>query len=141
TWVFRHVKKFNDAFALSGAEDTDFFLRADQAGYKIVWSQEAAVFEVVSAQRGTTAWLVRREYQTGNGWVFCEAAINTGVSNWMLRLCKTAGHVAIGSANTLLCSLTIDRIGVVRSLQRISLGAGMLTALFGHRFLAYQNPN
>src|SRR5258708_9941342 len=69
--VFTKVPRFDNAFALSGAEDTNFFLRVQQAGFKIVWSQEAAVFEAVSATRGNLMWIVRREYQTGNGWVFC----------------------------------------------------------------------
>jgi succinoglycan biosynthesis protein ExoM len=139
--VFRHVQKFNHAFALSGAEDADFFLRANEAGYKIVWSQEAAVFEVVSPPRGTAAWLLRREFQTGNGWVFCEAVLQGGVSNWLLRLCKAGGHVAIGSASAISRLLMIDKIGVVHSLQRISLGAGMLAALAGYRFLAYKDAD
>ena len=137
--VFTRVPRFDDAFALSGAEDTDFFLRVCQGGYKIMWSQEAAVFEAVSSGRGTVGWLLRREYQTGNGWVFCEGRIDRSLRNWMLRFCKAWGHVILGSFNAGLRSLLVDKIGVVRSLQRVSLGIGMLAGLVGHRFLAYRN--
>ena len=137
--VLKRVPRFDDAYALSGAEDTDFFLRVRQAGYKIVWSQEAAVFETVSPQRGTAAWLLRREYQTGNGWVFCEAGMDKTARTWMLRFCKAAAHVILGSGNVALRVALMDKVGVVRSLQRVSLGIGMLTALVGHRFLAYRN--
>lgn len=139
THVFRRVPKFDDSFALSGAEDTDFFLRASQAGCKIVWSQEAVVYEYTSAARGTVAWILRREYQTGNGWVFCEARVDNGLSTCAVRLTKACGHLAIGLANAFWRSVLLDRAAVVRSLQRVSLGAGMLAALAGHRFLAYQN--
>lgn len=139
--VFRRIPWFDDAFALSGAEDAHFFLRVWQAGHKIVWSQEAVVFEAVSAERGTVAWLLRREYQTGNGWVFCEAGVDKRLRSWLFRFSKAWGHIVIGSANAIWRSILLDRAAVVRSLQRLSLGAGMLTALAGHRFLAYQDAS
>jgi succinoglycan biosynthesis protein ExoM len=139
THVFRSVPGFDDAFALSGGEDTHFFLRVWQAGHKIVWSQEAVVFEEVSAQRGTARWLLRREYQTGNSWIFCESAVDRRPRSSFFRFLKSCAHIVIGSTNTIWRSLLFDRPGAVRSLQQLSLGAGMLTALAGHRFLAYQN--
>ncbi len=139
THVFKRVPRFDDAFALSGAEDTHFFLRVWQAGHKIVWSQEAVAFEAVSAERGTVAWLLRREYQTGNGWVFSEAGLDNRLRSRAVRFSKAWGHLVIGSANAIWRSLLLDRAAVVHSLQRASLGAGMLAALAGHRFLAYQN--
>jgi succinoglycan biosynthesis protein ExoM len=139
THVFRRVPGFDDAFALSGAEDTHFFLRVGQAGHKIVWSQEAVVFEAVSVERGTVAWILRREYQTGNGWIFSESAVDKRLSSWGVRFSKAWGHIVIGAANAIWPSVCLDRAAVVRSLQRVTLGAGMLAALAGHRFLAYQN--
>jgi glycosyltransferase involved in cell wall biosynthesis len=139
TRVFERVPKFDDSFALSGAEDTDFFLRTAQAGYKIVWSQEAVVFEYTSAARGTIAWILRREYQTGNGWVFCEAVVDHRLRTWAVRFHKAWGHVLMGSANAMWRLLMLDRAAVLRSLQRVSLGTGMLAALVGHKFLAYQH--
>jgi glycosyltransferase involved in cell wall biosynthesis len=138
--VFRGVPKFDDAFAISGAEDTDFFLRASRAGYKIVWSQEAAVFEVVTPERANVAWLLRREYQTGNGWVFCEAGVDRRFRIRMVRLLKACGHVAFGSVKAICCLALLNRAAIVCNLQRVSLGVGMMAALIGHRFLAYQNP-
>jgi succinoglycan biosynthesis protein ExoM len=140
TQVFKRVSGFDHAFALSGAEDTDFFLRASRAGCKIVWSQEAVVFEYTSARRGTFGWILQREYQTGNGWVFCESAIDRCVRNRIVRFVKAWGHVGAGSARAIWSSLSLDRVALVRSLSRICMGVGMLTALAGHRFLAYQDP-
>jgi glycosyltransferase involved in cell wall biosynthesis len=139
THVFRRIPRFDDAFALSGAEDIHFFLRVSQAGYEIAWSQEAVVFETVSADRGTVAWLIRREYQTGNGWIFGEAAVDNRLRSRMLRFSKAWGHVVLGSTSAICRSVLLDRAAVVRSLQRVSLGTGMLAALAGHRFLAYKN--
>lgn len=136
--VFTRVTGFDDAFALSGAEDTNFFLRVRNAGYTIIWCQEATVFEVVSAKRATIAWLLRREFQTGNGWIFCELGLNPNPRAWILRLGKAVAHVVTGTLGGAVRLLCIDSVGVVRSLQRMSLGIGMLVGLFGHRFLAYR---
>jgi glycosyltransferase involved in cell wall biosynthesis len=138
THVFRRVPKFDDAFALSGAEDVHFFLRVSHAGHKIIWSQEAVVFEAVSAERGTASWILRREYQTGNGWIFAEAGVDNRLRSRIIWFAKAWGHVVIGSATAIWQSILIDRTGVVRSLRRLSLGAGMLSALAGYRFLSYQ---
>jgi succinoglycan biosynthesis protein ExoM len=137
--VLVRVPKFDDSFALSGAEDTDFFLRASEAGYKIVWSQEAVVYEYTSATRGTVGWILTREYQTGNGWVFCEAVVDNRPGTRMLRFSKACAHVAVGSTKAILRLLMLDRAAAVRSLQRVSMGTGMLAALVGHKFLAYQH--
>jgi succinoglycan biosynthesis protein ExoM len=138
TQVFERVPRFDDTFALSGAEDIDFFLRVSKAGHRIVWSQEAVVFESVSAKRGTVAWILRREYQTGNGCIFAEAALDNSLRSWMLRFARASGHIVIGSASAILQSVVLNKTGVVRNLRRVTLGTGMLAALFGHRFLAYQ---
>jgi succinoglycan biosynthesis protein ExoM len=139
TQVFQSVPKFDDAFALSGAEDTNFFLQVGKAGHKIVWSQEAVVFEAVPVERGTVAWILRREYQTGNGWVFCEAGLDNSLRSWLFRLLKAFGHIVIGSISAVWQSVLFDKAGAVRCLRQASLGVGMLIALAGHRFLAYQN--
>ena len=139
TAVLTSVSGFDHAFALSGAEDTHFFLRIRQAGFKIVWSEEAAVSELLPAERGTPAWILRRDYQTGNGWVFCETDLNPSPQVRAFRLFKSLGHVGIGIFAALWACLRLNRAALMHSLRRASLGAGMLSALAGHRFLAYQS--
>ncbi len=136
--VFRRVLRFDDAFTLSGAEDTHFFSRAVQAGFRIVWSQEASVYETVSAQRGSLTWILRRGYQTGNGWVFCEADLGNRLLVRVARFFKAWGHVASGGAKALWSLLLLDKVRAVKSLREFSLGAGMLAGLLGQRFLAYR---
>jgi glycosyltransferase involved in cell wall biosynthesis len=136
--VFTSVPRFDDAFALSGAEDTNFFLRVRHAGYQIAWSQEAIVFESVSRNRGTVTWILRREFQTGNGWVFCESDVDGRLRSTVIRFFKACGHIAIGAAAAVWHATILDKAAIVRALRQASLGAGMLTALTGYRFLAYQ---
>lgn len=138
THVFRLVPGFDHAFALSGAEDTHFSLRIRQAGFNIIWSQEAVVSELLSPERGRAAWILRRDYQTGNGWVFCETGVNAAPLVRTVRFCKASGHLVMGCVSAVWGALRLDRVAMVHSLRRASLGAGMLSALAGYRFLAYQ---
>jgi succinoglycan biosynthesis protein ExoM len=139
--VFAKVPGFDDRFAFSGAEDTDFSLRASEAGCKIVWSQEALVYEYTSAKRGTVGWILLREYQTGNGWIFCTAVVDGSAGSRLLQLLKASAHVVLGLGSAFTSVLCLDSPAVLRALQRASKGAGMLSALAGHKFLAYQNPD
>ena len=138
THVLKRVPRFDDAFALSGGEDTNFFLQVKKSGYRIVCSQEAVVFENVPRKRANVFWILRREFQTGNGWVFCEAGIDGRLRIPVTRFLRACGHVVIGSAKAALGTLRFDRVAVVHALQRVSRGVGMLAALAGHRFLAYR---
>jgi hypothetical protein len=54
-----------------------------------------------------------------------------------MRFAKSLAHMVNGTA-TFLLSLPSGKTAIVRSLRRICLGAGMLAALLGHRFLPYQ---
>lgn len=137
--VFNHVGGFDDSFALSGAEDTDFFLRVVRAGYKIAWSHRGIVFETITRRRANIRWILRREYQTGNGWVFCEADRGKDMRARALRFAKACAHIAIGLGEVMWSSLLLNKAAAVQALRRIALGAGMVSALIGHRFLAYQN--
>jgi succinoglycan biosynthesis protein ExoM len=50
----------------SGGEDVDFFRRANDAGFKFVWCDEAPVHEVVPAYRCTLKFLIRRAVLRGS---------------------------------------------------------------------------
>lgn len=137
--VFSHVSVFDDFFALSGAEDTDFFLRVVRAGYKIVWSQRAIVFETISRRRANIRWIIRREYQTGNGWAFCEMNGAVDMRTWSARFAKACAHIVVGIGQAIWSSLLLDRGAAVHALRSTALGAGMITGLAGHKFLAYRH--
>jgi succinoglycan biosynthesis protein ExoM len=138
--VFALVPTFDDRFNLSGGEDTHFFLRVHKAGHSIVWSEEAIVFESISCERANFSWLLRRGYQCGNTWSFCELSLDDRLRTRALRFLKASAHVARGLALT-AASVFEGKAALARSLQTVSLGLGMLTGLAGHKFLAYQFPN
>jgi succinoglycan biosynthesis protein ExoM len=138
--VFLRVPAFDDRFNLSGGEDTHFFLRVRKAGNSMIWSQQAIVVESIPAERANFAWLLRRGYQAGNSWSFCELSLDHRFRVRALRFLKGSGHVLKGLAATGV-SLLAGKAALARSLQTVCLGLGMLTGLAGYKFLAYQFPS
>jgi len=57
---------FDPAFALTGGEDQDFFMRLKRAGFRFGWADEALAFGRVAASRQRLGWMMRRAYSNGN---------------------------------------------------------------------------
>lgn len=55
--------RFNPEMRFSGGSDTDFFFRATDAGAKIVWTNNAVVYEHVMENRVTAKWQLQRTYR------------------------------------------------------------------------------
>jgi succinoglycan biosynthesis protein ExoM len=138
--VFTTVTNFDERFALTGAEDWHFFLRVRRAGYAIVSSSGAVVHESVSASRASLTGVLRRAYYSGNSWVLCESCLDGSVSTRILRMTKACGRILQGMASTCL-SPFLGRVALAKGLRGLCLGAGMLTALAGRSYNAYEAPD
>ena len=136
--VLGRVPRFDDRFQLTGGEDTQFFLRVQHAGCKIIWSQEAIVHETVPNERATFEWILRRGYQSGNSWVLSEMSLDGGLRIRALRFLKGFTHLLVGLTGALIC-MCLGKAAFTRALRKACLGAGMLTGLAGSKFLAYQS--
>lgn len=135
TEIFRKIK-FSEQFALNGADDTHLFMQIDQAGYKIVWSNDALVTEWMPASRTTVRWLLQRAFRGGNGFALCEIAINPAIQVRIARGIKGVAHLIRGLGLTVL-SLG-QKVKLIRSLQTIFLGAGMIVGALGKRYEEYK---
>jgi GT2 family glycosyltransferase len=136
--VFAGANAFDERFGLTGGEDTEFFLRVRRAGYKIVSSAEACVYETVPISRANLKAVLRRAYQSGNSWVLCESSLDRRTSTRIFRAAKACGWIIIGSASACVSPL-FGMPTIARSLRNIWLGAGMLTALAGQKYQAYES--
>ncbi len=137
--VLGRVPRFDDRFQLTGGEDTQFFLRVQRVGFKIIWSQEAIVHESVPKERATFGWILRRGYQSGNSWVLSEMSLDAALRIRAIRFVKGCTHLLVGLTGALVCSC-LGKAAFTRALRKACLGAGMLTGLVGSKFLAYQSP-
>jgi glycosyltransferase involved in cell wall biosynthesis len=57
---------FNPAFALTGGEDKEFFLRLKNRGATFAWAEKANIVELVPASRATKQWVLQRSFRIGN---------------------------------------------------------------------------
>ena len=48
-----------------GGEDGDFFKRAANLGFTIIWNNEAIIYEMVSKSRGNIKWILNKCYYNG----------------------------------------------------------------------------
>jgi succinoglycan biosynthesis protein ExoM len=136
--VFDRVRPhFDERLAMSGGSDTHFSRRVYEAGYRIVWADDAGVPETVPASRVAARWVFRRAYRIGttNGFIARDlrswpAAVAAVVPFALYRVVK-GGAMAAGG-------WVIGRHWAVRGVRQICYGAGMLVGLFGGRFDEYR---
>ncbi len=127
---------FDESFALTGGEDTHFFMRAREAGARIVWADRAVVEDAVPVARATARWILQRHFREGNSIVWCERAVLRQRGWVTLRVVKAFGRIGQG-ALMLPFGVLRGRAGVVGALCRVSRGVGALSALWGVRYQEY----
>ncbi|WP_312111681.1 glycosyltransferase family 2 protein [Brevibacillus reuszeri] len=141
TEVFARIENwFDERYALSGGEDTHFFMRVKALGFDIVWADEAIVHEWLPLSRLKVSWLLQRAYRSGNTYTLCERDIRQSAAKLVIRAIK--GGFRIGSGLVLaLPALLLGRIAFIKALQSICLGAGMVMGLVGKRYEEYQRTH
>jgi succinoglycan biosynthesis protein ExoM len=134
----RTPRRFDPAFGRSGSGDSEFFMRVQRQGARLVWVDEAVVRERIPASRGRAGWVLRRAFRMGNGAVFCERALPPAIRRLSPRLIKAAIRTA-GALLLVLPSLVLGRRGAVRALWSVAYGAGCFSALLGYRYIEYRS--
>ena len=127
---------FDNRFALTGGEDSHLFMRLHQAGYKIVWSDEAVVSEWVPESRTKLQYILLRGY---NSWLhhsLIEKELYPSLSQRIIRLMKGFALVFRGIVK-FIPSLLIGKHFLVNSLLDIFRGLGTLSGLIGVNYKAY----
>lgn len=130
---------FDPAFALSAGEDVDMLVRMVNAGARLVWCNEAAVWEPVEEKRLSLRWLLMRGYSGGQafGWIRTSGRlgrVNPGIRIGLLLQWFTQMLLAVFVAVLLL---PLGRHRSVTWLIKGWANAGKLTSLFGRRYSAY----
>jgi glycosyltransferase involved in cell wall biosynthesis len=132
--VFERIGLFDERFALTGGEDTDFFVRFGESGGLIFWADEAIVNEWVPASRMTLKYILQRAYRAGNF-----AALRTCQSHLQRMLSAFRGILlSVKGICILLVSLTRGRCEVVKALRRVSHAAGLIAGASGRHYEQYR---
>jgi glycosyltransferase involved in cell wall biosynthesis len=133
----RMDRLFDERLGLQGFDDTEFFRRMAQKGHRMVWADDAIVYECIPATRATLRWLLQRAYRIANGLGSPELRRLEGVtapwvfSNGLKCLARGAVHLALAVA------LRRGVVARIHALLRLASGAGWLTGLFGMRYREY----
>lgn len=56
---------FDEKYNFMGGEDGDYFFRASNSGYTIMWNNEAVAYEMIDASRANLMWILKRYYFHG----------------------------------------------------------------------------
>lgn len=121
---------FDERLALTGGEDTHFFLRLARLGALQVWADEAVVHEWVPRSRMTVRWALRRAYRAGVTWSFCECDLDPSLVVRARRTAKGVGRIAQGCL-LLPFALLRSRRAVLGCLRHVFWGVGNLSGLLG----------
>lgn len=129
---------FDNRFAMTGGEDSHLFLRLNQAGYKIVWTDEAIVNEWIPQSRTHLQWILLRGYNSWGHHSLIEKDLYPSLKYQAIRLIKGFALIIIGIA-TFIPSLLRGKHFWVNSLLYIFRGIGTLSGLMGINYKAYKN--
>jgi succinoglycan biosynthesis protein ExoM len=127
---------FDERLALTGGTDRHFFLRAHDAGMRLVWAAEAVVREDVPSSRVTLPWVIARMYRQGACNAFCEIDLERKPLPRLQMLAQGAAFIAGGVALAplgALGALRPSRRGqhLVKYARYAAYGAGLIATATG----------
>jgi len=114
--------RFEPVLGLSGGEDSEFFLRLHQRGYRMVWCDEACVREWTPPSRTNVPWLLTRTFRIGSVDAFNRRR-QRRFGGVMVGLLKHSVFVVQGTLLAAVCA-PFARTRCVHGLCRAALGAG-----------------
>jgi succinoglycan biosynthesis protein ExoM len=122
---------FDPRFNVTSGEDTHFFARAHIAGFRIVWTNESRVRELVPLTRTHTMWILRRAARTGANKALIETEVMRSPYLIATRVAKATAMLMIGAVTAVVGVARRDRGVLLRGLQRCAEGAGTFVGFFG----------
>jgi glycosyltransferase involved in cell wall biosynthesis len=134
--IFCDVGSFDHKFALTGGEDTDFFMRVYEAGYKMHWANRAITYEWVPKERTSVGWNLRRGYRSWGSYSYCEKKWRPSLGVRIARLAKAIALILTGVISFPM-SLFLGKTQLIKSLLFIYRGAGTFSGLLDRQYQEY----
>ena len=126
---------FDPAFALTGGEDFDFFMRLKKAGCRFAWADQAQARGDTPALRNELTWMMRRAYSNGNSDMRVILKYEPGLAAIARESSKILGALLLSLPLALILSLSPNHRR--EPLTRLCRAAGKLTAIAGRRYNEY----
>lgn len=129
--------RFNTDMRYTGGTDHVFFSLVAQRGYRIVWAENAQVWEDVPPTRTTEEWLCRRFLRQGNTHSLTEMQLHEGQPVKLKLLAQGMLRVMTGLMTYPAIFFT-SKIHAMKIKKALYRGAGMLSALFHVTYQEYK---
>lgn len=123
---------FDEGLAFKGSEDVHLFMRLSKSGAKIVWSNEAIVYESIPPERTQLNWLLKRNYYGWSCHSRLEKDIYPSLKLQITRMIKGFILLVMGLFMT-IPSLLLGKHSFVKSLIYIYRGTGTISGLAGYQ--------
>jgi succinoglycan biosynthesis protein ExoM len=128
---------FDESFALTGGEDSHFFMRLYRSGNKFVWADEAIVREYIPQSRTNVKWVLERGYLGWSLHSYCERQLYPSINVIGVRIIKGIALITQGLC-LIFPSLFLGEHALVKALFHIYCGIGSLAGILGIRYEAYK---
>jgi succinoglycan biosynthesis protein ExoM len=126
---------FDRAFALTGGEDKDFFIRLKRGGARFAWAAEALATTEVPASRMGLKWTLTRAFSVGNSDMRIFLKHEAGARAYAREIAKIAGALLLSPALFLILVASPNRRA--RALRTFFRAMGKMAALFGSTYHEY----
>lgn len=133
----KQTQLFNEKMSLTGGTDNHFFLRVYKKGFKMIWANEAVVYEWVPVSRANVKWILKRAYRIGITDTICEREIFPSKLFNIKQLVRGMGRVVLGTILA-IPSLAFGKHKLIRVLRGVSRGLGFIMATFGFKYDEYK---
>jgi succinoglycan biosynthesis protein ExoM len=133
--------RFDERFGITGGSDTLFTRQLVDRGGRMVWCDEAVVWDIVPASRLTRSWVLRRAFRSGNGHSRVALERTTGLARTLARARLTLDGAVrvVGGAARWLVGLATGSLGRrARGRRTIARGAGMVSGAYGYVYAEYR---
>jgi GT2 family glycosyltransferase len=126
---------FDPAFALSGGEDREFFVRLQRAGKRFAWADQARAHGDVPETRASLSWLLRRAYSVGNSDMLVLLKYRPGPVRVAVELAKILAALLLSPLAAAILVESPNRRAL--ALQKLFRACGKLSAMAGRRYNEY----
>jgi succinoglycan biosynthesis protein ExoM len=134
---------FDPDYGLKTGEDGDMLLRLVARGGRILWCDEAVVYEPIETGRLSLRWLLQRAYSRGQEFGRKTLAGRYGTATVARRLVFLAGSTLklLVAASLSLASLPLGRHRAAHWLIRAGGNVGKLSAFLGWNYQEYERAS
>jgi len=139
--------RFDHHMAYTGGEDTDFFIRYEKMGGKIIHVRQAVVAETVKKNRLTIFWRLKRQYGSSTNRVYVNKKIMGDSKAIALALKECLRHIIEGTLGLMFSPLFIlkgkntFKRKYYHGLRHFAKASGSLIGIFNLQPKPYKKPD